>query len=54
MGTWPSALAIWVSSLACEAYRVLLVAIIIVYLRLLVASTNVIIGAMMDRGVTWR
>jgi hypothetical protein len=32
-------------------YRVLLVAIIIVYLRLCIASTNVIIGAMMDRGV---
>jgi hypothetical protein len=37
--------------LACEAYRFLLVAIIIVYLRLCVAFTNVIIGAMMDREV---
>jgi hypothetical protein len=54
MGMWPSALAIRVSSLACEAYRVLLVAIIIIYLRLSVVFTNVIIGAMMDRGVTQR
>jgi hypothetical protein len=37
-----------VSSLACEAYHVLLVAITIVFLRLCVASMNVIIGAMMD------
>jgi hypothetical protein len=40
--------------LACEAYRVLLVAFIVVYLRLCLASTNVIIGAMMDRGVSER
>jgi hypothetical protein len=53
MGTWPSALAIRVSSLACEAYRILLVAIIVVYLRLCIASMSVIIGALTDHGVIW-
>jgi hypothetical protein len=52
--TWYIAWYVRVSSLACKACCVLLVAIIIVYLRLSVASTNVIIGAMMDRGVTQR
>jgi hypothetical protein len=54
VGTWPSALAIRVSLLACEAYRVLLVATIVVYLRLYITSTDAIIGAMMDRGVIRR
>jgi hypothetical protein len=40
--TWVCSLV----SLACEAYCVLIVAIIIIYLCLCVASTNVIIGAM--------
>jgi hypothetical protein len=49
----PSALAIRVSSLACEVYRVLLVAIIIVYLRLYIAFVHIIIGTMMDHEVIW-
>jgi hypothetical protein len=47
--TGPCALAIRVSSLACEVYRVLLVAIIVVYLRPYITSAHITIGATMDR-----